>query len=227
MTIQRALPDLAERINAEHAACLMAARDAISRAIEVGRLLDEVKGQIQYGQWARWVAENCSFGMRQAQNYMRVYHNRAEIEARMRNGDSHLDSLRGAVAALREPKANVGLKFDKVIEDDMGGFAVCLLDGTESVYLSGWRDETTNDPMQAASFDTQDQTYEYIEAWVEPGTLAKMSKEEGRIFRHRYYTKKENYAEAVRFTQQFTRRCGGGANVWLAYVEQCGGTAKL
>jgi hypothetical protein len=39
------LPELARRINAGHAACLDAARSAIDRAIEVGRLLTEAKGE--------------------------------------------------------------------------------------------------------------------------------------------------------------------------------------
>jgi hypothetical protein len=98
------LTDLATRINAEHAACLASAQDAITRAIEVGRLLAEAKTQAQHGQWAAWVESNCSFAMRQAQNYMRVFHNRDQVEAQIRNGDSHLDSLRGVVLALAEPK---------------------------------------------------------------------------------------------------------------------------
>jgi hypothetical protein len=108
MTIQRTLPDLAAQINAEHAACLAAASAAIGKAIDVGRLLVEAKAQVQHGEWAGWVEANCTFELRQAQNYMRAFAHRDEIEAQMRNGASHLTSLREAIAALAEPKALEG-----------------------------------------------------------------------------------------------------------------------
>jgi hypothetical protein len=104
MTIQRTLPDLAGLINAEHDACIAAAGDAIAHALEVGHLLDEAKVQVQHGEWAGWVEANCTFGLRQAQNYMRVYRNRHRIESEMRNGVSHLDSFREAIAALADPR---------------------------------------------------------------------------------------------------------------------------
>jgi hypothetical protein len=107
LTIQATLPDLAERINAEHAACLLAARDAVARAIEVGRLLVEAKAHARHGQWADWISENCSFGLRQAQNYMRAYRNRDRLEDQMRSGDSHLEGLHGAVAMLAEPRIDI------------------------------------------------------------------------------------------------------------------------
>jgi hypothetical protein len=102
------LSDLAGRINAEHAACMAAAQDAVFRAIEVGRLLASAKGQVRYGEWAGWVAENCSFGIREAQRYMRVYANRGALEDQLRHGVSHLTGLRGAVAALASPRADDG-----------------------------------------------------------------------------------------------------------------------
>ena len=45
-----ALTDLAERINAEHAAALSAAQTAIERAAECGRLLIEAKSGLSHGQ---------------------------------------------------------------------------------------------------------------------------------------------------------------------------------
>jgi Protein of unknown function (DUF3102) len=101
------LSTLASQINSEHAACMASAQEAVSHAIEVGRLLIECKAEVAHGQWAVWVENNCEFGVRQAQNYMRVYHNRAQLEAQMRNGDSCFTSLRGAVAALVEPRADL------------------------------------------------------------------------------------------------------------------------
>jgi hypothetical protein len=98
------LPGLAHQINAAHEACIQAAQDAVEKAIEVGRLLIEAKAKVQHGEWAEWVAGNCSFGLRQCQNYMRVFMQREVIDEQKRNGVSHLTSMREAVAALAEPK---------------------------------------------------------------------------------------------------------------------------
>jgi hypothetical protein len=124
------LPELAERINAEHDRCQESAQDTIAHAFEVGRLLVKAKDQVPHGQWAGWVAENCSFEMRQAQNYMRIYRNRTALEAQMSNGVADLDSIRGAVAALAEPKFAIGDPWDKIV--------VNLTTVLESVQAEGW-----------------------------------------------------------------------------------------
>jgi hypothetical protein len=100
-TTEQDLSGLAERINAEHAACLSAAKDAITRAIEVGRLLTDAKARVQHGEWAAWVEANCDFGVRQASSYMRAYACREQIGS----GASDFTSLRGAMEALAVPVA--------------------------------------------------------------------------------------------------------------------------
>jgi hypothetical protein len=72
---QPTLTDLAGRINAEHDACMASARDATTRAIEVGRLLTEAKGQVPHGQWGAWVCDHCSFSVAQAHSYMKAFRN--------------------------------------------------------------------------------------------------------------------------------------------------------
>jgi hypothetical protein len=106
MNLPATLPDLAGRINAEHEACLASAQDAVSHAIEVGRLLVEAKDQVRHGEWSGWVEANCTFGIRQAQNYMRAHHNRGAIEGQMRSGDSHFVGLHGVVTALADSRAD-------------------------------------------------------------------------------------------------------------------------
>jgi hypothetical protein len=98
------LKGLADQINAEHALCMAAAQDAVNKAIEVGRLLAEAKDQVRHGEWAGWVAENCSFGLRQSQKYMKAYGHREQILEQMRTEGAHL-SLNGAMAQLARPKA--------------------------------------------------------------------------------------------------------------------------
>jgi hypothetical protein len=97
------LPDLARQINAEHAACMASAQDAVTRAIEVGRLLARAKEQVQHGGWEPWVEANCVFGIREAQRYMRAYQNRSTLEGPKATRVSHLDSLRGVMEALSAP----------------------------------------------------------------------------------------------------------------------------
>jgi hypothetical protein len=118
---QQSLPDLAERINHEHAACIAAATDAIGRAIEVGRLLTQAKAQIEHGQWGAWVEANCTFGARQASSYMRVYDRRDQIGS----AASDLGSLRGALAALTPPMESTsseelagGHRFSRIMDND-------------------------------------------------------------------------------------------------------------
>jgi hypothetical protein len=99
------LPDLPARIEAAHSTGLKLASGAVSEWIEAGRLLEQAQQQVKHGKWIAWVEANCSFGIREAQHYIRIYANRSELEAKIRNGVSHLTSLRGAIHALAEPTA--------------------------------------------------------------------------------------------------------------------------
>ena len=98
------LPGLAKRINAAHAACMASARDAVAKAIAVGRLRAEAKDQVRHGEWGSWVIEHCTFGVREAQHYMKTYQERDRLEAKSETGVSHLTSLRSAVISLAEPR---------------------------------------------------------------------------------------------------------------------------
>ena len=66
------LPQLAKRINEEHAAAETAMRDGLSHAVEAGKLLVEAKKQCEHGKWLPWIKESCEFSARTAQGYMRV-----------------------------------------------------------------------------------------------------------------------------------------------------------
>ncbi|MCH8852817.1 MAG: DUF3102 domain-containing protein, partial [Planctomycetes bacterium] len=64
------LPQLAKRINEEHAAAEAAMRDGLSHAVEAGKLLIEAKKQCEHGKWLPWISHNCDFKRRTAQGYM-------------------------------------------------------------------------------------------------------------------------------------------------------------
>jgi hypothetical protein len=99
-----ALPELAKQINAEHAACMLAAQDAVARAIGVGRLLAEAKGLVRHGEWSGWIEKHCAFGVRQAQKYSQAFHDRASIETQIRTPSSHLTSLNRAIEVVAKPR---------------------------------------------------------------------------------------------------------------------------
>lgn len=93
--------NLAERINAAHAAAHSAARSAIEHASGCGRLLLEAKAQLAHGEWLPWIEANLSFGSRQAQKYIRLHRYAAELPNATSDAHSTID---GALAALAEPK---------------------------------------------------------------------------------------------------------------------------
>lgn len=78
---QAKLSTLAKEINKAHYDAVSYACTAITKAIEVGRLLTEARAKVDHGGWATWVKENCRFGDRQARKYLRAYENRDAIEA--------------------------------------------------------------------------------------------------------------------------------------------------
>ncbi len=56
-----------------------AARDLLSAAVEVGRLLCEAKDKLPYGEWGEWLAENVSYSVSNANNMMRLYLEQQEL----------------------------------------------------------------------------------------------------------------------------------------------------
>ena len=50
-----------------------AARDLLSAAVEVGRLLCEAKEKLPFGEWGEWLEKNVSYSVSNANNMMRLY----------------------------------------------------------------------------------------------------------------------------------------------------------
>ena len=61
---------LKDEINANHRECLRAGNEAIRHAYEAGRLLREVKGLVNHGNFGGWVGQFCDFTDRAARGYM-------------------------------------------------------------------------------------------------------------------------------------------------------------
>jgi hypothetical protein len=99
------LPDLAERINAEHEQAEAGLRAGLLHARNAGELLIQAKAQVPHGGWLPWLAENVCFSERTAQAYMRVARRWEELQS---NPQRVADlPFRRAVEALAEPAAPV------------------------------------------------------------------------------------------------------------------------
>ena len=95
--IDRATIDL---INEEHELCERASQDALGHAIEAGKLLTEVKAQLNHGEWLPWIDENFTGSERTAQIYMQV----AGKQEVLNTQTSALLSIAGALEQISEPK---------------------------------------------------------------------------------------------------------------------------
>ena len=93
------LDKLAERINEQHRACGLALNSALDHALEVGRLLDEVKTALPHKEYGPWVEANFAGSVRTARAYRRLWVNREEIEAKRQS--SATLSIAGALNALK------------------------------------------------------------------------------------------------------------------------------
>jgi hypothetical protein len=66
------LPQLAQRINAEHEAAGASFKAGLLHARAAGELLLDAKAQVPHGEWLPWLAANAHFSEVTAQRYMRV-----------------------------------------------------------------------------------------------------------------------------------------------------------
>jgi len=98
------LARLAKQIVVQHRRCQAATDSLLKSAFECGRLLQQAKAAVHHGDWMAWVESNCSFNIRQAQRYIRLYEHKGEIEDQMRLRESHLVSLIEALDLIREPR---------------------------------------------------------------------------------------------------------------------------
>lgn len=91
----RALPTIAQEINAEHEAAEQSINDALQHARRCGELLIEAKSACGHGEWGKWLNDNFRASQRTANGYMRIAANSQRV-ANM--------SIRDALAELAEPR---------------------------------------------------------------------------------------------------------------------------
>ena len=97
------LLDLATEINAKHGQTINSARTTLESAREAGELLIEAKAQVDHGQWATWLSENCpDLSQRTANEYKRVFENWEAIESKLAV-TANL-TIGSALSAIAKPK---------------------------------------------------------------------------------------------------------------------------
>jgi hypothetical protein len=94
-----ALPELAEQINAEHAAAENHAGQAVEHALRAGALLLQAKKAAGHGAWLGWLQKNVTVTPRMAQNYMSLARALPKLAPENAKRVSHL-SVRDAVRTI-------------------------------------------------------------------------------------------------------------------------------
>ena len=97
------LADYATKIKEHLIIIAKANRDTVPRAMDIGDLLKQAKSQGGYGNWGRWLNDNCHLPERTAQLYMRLAKNRSKIEAVLSATSATVAdlTLRGALQLLK------------------------------------------------------------------------------------------------------------------------------
>ena len=97
------LPSLATEINAKHSQTINSARTTLVSAREAGELLIEAKAQVDHGQWAKWLSENCpDLSQRTANEYKQVANCWEAIESKLAV-TANL-TIGSALSAIAKPK---------------------------------------------------------------------------------------------------------------------------
>lgn len=95
--------DIAAQINSHHDACQQSGSIALNHAMEVGRLLEQARRSCKHGEWGEWLNKNCKFAPRTAQQYVRLWKSREQIE-QMRMDGAYLP-ITAARKQIAKPKA--------------------------------------------------------------------------------------------------------------------------
>ncbi len=102
----------------------------LEQSIEIGRLLCEAKAAVPYGEWGRWLEENCSYSTSNANNLMRIYTEYGEDSQLIFFEENKLElygnlTRSQAIALLALPSAE---RAEFVRENDVGAMSVSELE---------------------------------------------------------------------------------------------------
>lgn len=107
------------------------AKYVLEQSIEIGRLLCEAKEAVPYGEWGRWLDENCAYSTTNANNLMRIYNEYGEDDSQLSFFSENKLELYGnlnrsqAVALLALPAVE---RAEFVKENDVAAMSVSELE---------------------------------------------------------------------------------------------------
>ena len=109
------LTDLTQKIKAAARDAIEASHDALESAISAGGFLVKAKGRVLYGKWGSWLAENFEFTQNTANNWMRLYENRRELQDLVKEMPKQYMSVADALRLVSDnPVLLPKTKFQKV-----------------------------------------------------------------------------------------------------------------
>jgi len=120
------LANLARQIREAHSKVVGAFRNTVREAIAAGKLLIEAKDRMPYGDWDRWLKEQCGVAERTARLYMQLAKGEATIEAWMAQAGT--GTLTKARALLIKSKDKPEPSATSVVENAATGLISALND---------------------------------------------------------------------------------------------------
>ncbi|MEM8604134.1 MAG: DUF3102 domain-containing protein [Cyanobacteria bacterium P01_H01_bin.121] len=115
-------------------------------AKDCGQFLAQARQQVAHGAWSPWVETNCSFGLRQAQKYIRLAENWHQVELQLQNanpGSLSLNQALALVADRKEPEAIEGELVEDAHEVWWGTEAVSETESPGDRYYRLWHQTHT------------------------------------------------------------------------------------
>jgi hypothetical protein len=116
-TVEKKIPieSVIEEISSFHQKIKNNFGSSFNYACEIGKRLQQVKKNLQHGEYGIWLEQNCEFSNRTAQNYVDLYENRQKIEDRGPN--SFNDAYDTIKLIKRERNLKLMARIDKLVDE--------------------------------------------------------------------------------------------------------------
>lgn len=109
--------DAAARVNALHERACSSLKDAVQYAIQIGDMLSQQKEELPHGSFLKWVEDNLAFSARTAQNYIKIFKHKEELEQLQPGSLSEAHRL----IAPEKPEPKPAVQYEEDEDDEPGG----------------------------------------------------------------------------------------------------------
>jgi len=112
--------DVIHEINQLHKEIQQGFYNALDKGIRIGLLLNQEKTKLKHGKWIDWINKNLEFGVKQAQNYKKVYEGYKLLNAK---STSHLaltsiDSIISEIRKVKKAKKNKEIEIEDKLKEE-------------------------------------------------------------------------------------------------------------